>query len=221
MTAQIIELQKDMIITLDGPAASGKSSVAKVLAKHLGIAFISSGLLYRAVAHVTLQDHIPPQDEPLVLKTLAKYRIKIFPNSNGNNQIYLNNKDATSHLHTDVIDELVSTVAKHPNVRSWVNERLGEMTGSFVIEGRDMGSTVFPKAGHKFYMIASPEVRAKRRLDERETNLEEVLKAILERDNKDAKQLKPAEDAVHIDTNDLNIEQVVEIILNHITNNHV
>ncbi len=221
MATQVIEVKKDMTITLDGPAASGKSSVAKVLAKHLGIAFISSGLLYRAVAYLALQNHVPLQDEALVLKNLETHQIELFPNSNGNNQIYLDNKDITSYLHTGVVDEFVSTVAKHPNVRSWVNEKLCEIKSSFVIEGRDMGSTVFPKAEHKFYLIASPEIRAKRRLGEREADLVEVSQAILERDNKDAKQLKPAENAIHINTDNLNIEQVVEIILKHITSNHV
>ena len=208
-------MAETMVITLDGPAASGKSSVAKALAKHLGIAFISSGLLYRAITYIAIQDQIPLQDETLVLQNLKNYKIKLFPNPKGDNQIYLGNKDITSYLHTNIVDESVSAIAKHPNIRTWVNERLSEVKDSFVIEGRDMGSTVFPKAAYKFYMTASSEIRAKRRLGERKANLAEVSKAMLERDKKDSKQLTPAEDALHIDTDDLGLEQVVEIILKY------
>ena len=216
MATQVFKA-KDTIITLDGPAASGKSSTAKALAQHLGIAFVSSGLLYRAVAYLVLRDQLLPQNEVSILSHLEKHQIKLLPNPKGNNQIYLDNEDITSYLHTDAIDSCVSTIAKHPNIRNWINEKLCEIKGSFVIEGRDMGSTVFPKAKHKFYLTASPEVRAKRRLGEREADLAEVSKAILERDMKDTKQLKPAEDAIDVDTNNLELKQVVEEMLKHIS----
>lgn len=207
---------QNIIITIDGPAASGKSSVAKALAENLGFAFISSGLLYRAIAYLALKDNIVIQSEDTLLKHLEKQTLKLYPNPKNDNQIYLNNENITSYLHTDVIDKIVSTIAKYPTIRTWINKKLQEITGGFVIEGRDMGSTVFPNANYKFYLIASLEIRAKRRLNEREANLALVSEALLERDIKDAKQLEPAKDAIHIDTNKLNLQEVVRKILAYI-----
>ena len=216
MTAQAFRTNNDLVITLDGPAASGKSTVARTLATHLDISFVSSGLLYRAIAYVALQESISPENEVLLLNYLTDHRLELKTDSRTLNQIHLDDIDITSHLNTDIVDQFVSAIAKHPKIRVWVNERLHKLKGPFVVEGRDMGSTVFPKAKYKFYLTASPEVRAKRRSGERGVDLAQVGCDVLERDKKDVKQLEAAKDAIHIDTSELGIEQVVEQILKHI-----
>jgi len=125
-----------LVITIDGPAASGKSSVAKAIASELKIPFISSGLLYRAAAKIVIA---------IQLRTTAT----------GENLIFNGETDLTDQLHTEDIDNNASKVAKHPEVRNWVNARLQDITGDLVIDGRDMGHVVFPNASHKFYLKCS------------------------------------------------------------------
>lgn len=205
-----------MIITIDGPAASGKSSVAQLIAKKLKIAFVSSGLLYRAATYLALKTDIDLDNEDLLLTMLDEYEIMLEPNPTNSHKITLAGQDISQNLHTDKIDANVSKLALHPQVRDWVDDRLRAIKGSFVVEGRDMGAKVFTNANYKFYLTASPEVRAKRRLDERLIDLKEMIASLIARDQKDHKQLKPAEDAIFIDTDKLNLNEVVETIFEKI-----
>lgn len=199
------------VVTIDGPAASGKSSVASLVAQRLGIPFVSSGLLYRAVAYLVLEHGAAPADESAVVALLRRHDVALEPRLGGN-RIRIGGTDVTSKLHTDSVDETVSTVAAHPGVRSWVFDELRELCGPFVVEGRDMGTNVFPDARDKFYLTASPEERARRRVGERRGDLSEVAASIRRRDELDARQLAPAPDAVHIDTDDLGLDDVVEAV---------
>lgn len=207
---------KPVVITIDGPAASGKSSVAKAIALELKIPFISSGLLYRAAAKLVVDSNTNPEDETAILEILAQHNIELRTTSSGDNLILDADKDLTTALHTEAIDNNASKVAKHPEVRNWVNARLQDITGDLVIDGRDMGHVVFPDASHKFYLTATAEVRALRRLGERSAELEEITQAIIERDKRDAKQLEPAIDAIHIDTSELSLEEVINTVLGYI-----
>ena len=126
-------------------------------------------------------------------------------------------EDVTAALHSDAVDAAVSRVAAHASVRAWVDARLREMPRPFVIDGRDMGSVVFPDAAHKFYLTAAPEVRAARRVGERAADLDEVAEAIRRRDALDARQLAPAADAQHLDTSDLDLDQVVAWVLDRLS----
>jgi len=199
------------VITLDGPAASGKSSVAQRVAEQLGIAFVSSGLLYRAATFVGLRES--RIDDPTHLRSaLGKHDVRLHPSPTGN-VVTLDGEDITAQLATDAVDAGVSTVAAHGEIRGWVNERLKEIDGSFVIDGRDMGRDVFPDAVSKFYLTARPEVRAARRVGERAADLEAVTQAIIKRDLGDARQSVPADDAVTIDTSDLTLEEVVDRVM--------
>jgi CMP/dCMP kinase len=207
---------KQLIITIDGPAASGKSSVAKGIAERLGIPFVSSGLLYRAATYLALKHGLNPSDEEALLGLLERYHITLKAKSGEANEIFLDNKDITSFLHTDSIDINVSVVAKHPKIRSWVDDRLREIQGSFVIDGRDMGTAVFPHAPYKFYLEAPADIRARRRVGERVADLAAVTEALKRRDLLDAEQSKPAADAIHVNTEHLNLEQVIDHILTHI-----
>ena len=195
------------VVTVDGPAASGKSSVATRLAKHLGIPFVSSGLLYRAAAWLT-RDGVDPSDPGAVLARLAEHDVALRA-SPGDNRVLIDGGDVTDALHSDAVDAGVSTVAAHPEVRAWANARLREIEGPFVVDGRDMGRDVFPDARAKVFLTARPEVRAARRVGERAADLAAVADAIRRRDAGDVRQTGPAEDAVTIDTSDLDLDAVV------------
>lgn len=199
------------VITLDGPAASGKSSVAKALAKRLGIAYVSSGLLYRAAALLALEADIDVTDEGAVVGLLAARTVRLVPGPGGN-RIEVDGTDIESHLHTDDVDSHVSAVARLPLVREWVTDRLRELQGPFVIDGRDMGTAVFPGARWKFYLTAPTEVRARRRVGERSADLAVVTAALNQRDERDARQSVPAAEAVHIDTGPVALAEVVDAV---------
>jgi CMP/dCMP kinase len=207
---------KALVITIDGPAASGKSSVAKGIAERLEIPFVSSGLLYRAATYLALKHGLSPSDEAGLLEHLKDCHITLKAKSGDANEIFLGDKDITSFLHTDSIDINVSVVAKLPRIRHWVDDRLREIRGSFVIDGRDMGTAVFPLAPFKFYLDAPAHVRASRRVGERVADLATVTEALKRRDRLDAEQSKPAPDAVHVDTEHLTLKEVIDSILEHI-----
>lgn len=200
------------VVTLDGPAASGKSTVAQRVARRLGVPFVSSGLLYRAAAFLALQAGADPSGEEELLTLLRRHEVHLEPHTDGN-RVLVDGSDVTSRLHTDAVDDAVSAVAARPRVRAWVNARLREIEGPFVIDGRDMGSAVFPDARAKFYLTARPDVRAARRVGERAADLIAVTDAIRNRDALDAAQSAPAPDAERIDTSDMTLDDVVAHVL--------
>lgn len=203
------------VITLDGPAASGKSTVARQVAAALGVPCVSSGLLYRAASVLANQARVDAGDAAAVLGVLERHQVDLLPGLAGDT-LRIDGRDATSELHSDEVDATVSAVAAHPEVRAWVGERLREMPPPFVIDGRDMGSAVFPHARHKFYLDAAPEVRAARRVGERAADLAAVTAGIRRRDRLDARQLAPAPDAQHLDTGPLSLDEVVAWVLRRI-----
>ena len=205
-----------LIVTLDGPAASGKSSAARRVAQVLGVPFVSSGFLYRAATHLALEHGVDPKDEAAVLAFLAGHDVELVALRGAPDRVMFDGQDISAQLHTTSVDANVSAVARHPGVRAWVNARLREIRGPFVIEGRDMGSAVFPSAAHKFYLSAPAEVRAARRVSERDLSLQEVTAALKLRDARDAAQLAPAPDAVHIETQDLTLEEVVAAVVKEV-----
>ncbi len=205
-----------LIVTLDGPAASGKSSVARRVAQALDVPFVSSGLLYRAATYIVLEHNVNPEDEAAVLAFLGRHDVELIARRGAPDRVLFDGEDVSARLHTTSVDANVSAVARHPGVRAWVNARLREIRGSFVIEGRDMGRVVFPNAAHKFYLSAPAEVRAARRVGERDMSLQEVARALKLRDERDAKQLAPAPGAIHIETQDLTLEGVVETVLSKV-----
>ncbi|WP_243094860.1 (d)CMP kinase [Thermus thalpophilus] len=202
------------IVTLDGPSASGKSSVAKRVAEALGVPYLSSGLLYRAAALLALRAGVDPKDEAGLLRLLEAQRVRLVPGRE--NRVLADGEDLTPFLHTLEVDRVVSEVARHPGVRAWVNERLKEVPPPFVAEGRDMGTAVFPEAPHKFYLTASPEVRARRRAKERPSDYEAVLRDLLVRDERDKAQSAPAPDALVLDTSGMTLDEVVAWVLAHL-----
>lgn len=200
------------VITLDGPAASGKSSVARRVADRIGVPFVSSGLLYRLATWLAVRAGVQPLEEARTLALLAGHEVRLEPHLSGN-RVFVDERDATVALHTDAIDDAVSNVAALSGVRAWVNARLREIDGPFVIDGRDMGKEVFPDAVLKVFLTAEPEVRAARRVGERDADLGVVADAIRRRDERDARQTVPADDAVRIDTSELDLDAVVDRVL--------
>ncbi len=203
------------VITLDGPAASGKSSVARLVAEALGVPYVSSGLLYRAATHLAQQCGVNLHDEAALMALLDTSEVRLEAAVGLPNRVQVGGA-VLDALHTDAVDAGVSAVAEHPRVRAWVDARLRDLGGVFVVEGRDMGTAVFPGAAHKFYLSAPAEVRATRRVGERAADLEAVTDAIRRRDARDAAQLRPADDATHLDTRDLTLLEVAAWVLRKI-----
>ena len=205
---------KTHVITLDGPAASGKSSVARLVAEALGVPYVSSGLLYRAATYLAQANEVPLTAEGALMGLLAGVQVGLETRVGLPNRIRLGGELlGEGLLHSDRVDAGVSVVARHPQVRAWVDARLRELTGTFVVEGRDMGTAVFPGAAHKFYLDAPAEVRAARRTGERHADLGAVAAALRRRDALDAAQLRPAADARHINTGALPLAGVVDEVL--------
>jgi cytidylate kinase len=203
------------VVTIDGPAASGKSSAARGVALALGVPCVSSGLLYRAATYLVVRAGVPATSEAVVLGRLAAHRVELLPGLAADT-LRIDGVDRTRDVQTHEVDANVSQVAAHPAVREWVAERLREMPAPFVIDGRDMGSVVFPEAEHKFYLEATPEVRANRRVGERSVDHAEVLAAIVQRDQRDARQLVPAADADHLDTSAMTLAEVIDWVVRRV-----
>lgn len=209
------------IITIDGPAGAGKSTVAREIARRLGLLYLDTGAMYRAVTLKALRLGLTPQDEEKIAQMARETDISFGENGR---RVFLDGEEVTEEIRTPQIDKVISDYVKIPSLRRVMVERQREIgrKGGVVAEGRDMGTVVFPEADLKIYLDASPSVRAERRwreLRERgiEADLEEIRQDMMERDFKDAARregpLKPALDAVIIDTSDLTVEQVVQRIL--------
>lgn len=201
-----------MIVTIYGVAASGKSSVSGGVARALGIPYVSSGLLYRAATLLGLEAGLDLGEAAPLLAHLQTLPLRLEPLAEGN-RIWKGERDLTPHLHQSAVDGGVSTVAAHPGIRAWVDDQLRRLPPPFVAEGRDMGTNVFPQAEAKFYLTASPRIRAERRAAERPEDVDAIEAALIARDRKDAAQSAPAPDARVIDTGPLSLEEVIAEIL--------
>lgn len=215
-----------MIIAIDGPAGSGKSTVAKEVAKRLGIHYLDTGAMYRAAAYAALEMGVNLNDEPglvgIVLTHPVQFGYKA--GESAPSSVYVDGLDISDAIRTPEIDKVVSAVASFPEVRRALvsQQRAIAAYTDHVVEGRDIGTTVFPDADVKIFITASPEVRARRRAEQNlgrrmNGNIDDVYKAILERDKADSgRETSPliaADDAVILDTTEMNTEQVIEEIL--------
>jgi len=216
-----------MIITIDGPAGSGKSTAARELAKALGIAYLDTGATYRAVTLAALRLHMDMTNEQALADLAARIDLKLTPAPTGVH-VLLDGQDVSRDIRSAEVSDRSYYVARSGVVRAVLVElqrRLGAALGSFVTEGRDQGSVVFPHADVKFYVDASPEVRARRRMEELQAAgehavYEDVLAAIIQRDGRDrnravAPLIKPA-GAIEINTSDTTIGQVTTQMLQHV-----
>ena len=213
---------KNLVIAVDGPAGAGKSTIAKIIADKLNINYIDTGAMYRAVTYKVLQNNIDTTDEQAIIEVAKASEIDF-----KDNNIYLDGKILKEEIRTPEVSNNVSNVAQIKEVRYLmvdVQREIGNRS-SVILDGRDIGSYVFPNADYKFFLIATPEERGNRRYKELinkgyDVNLEEIIKDIIKRDeidsNREFAPLVKAEDAIEIDTTGKNIDEVVNSVLSKI-----
>ncbi|MBW1896805.1 MAG: (d)CMP kinase [Deltaproteobacteria bacterium] len=218
---------KALLITIDGPSGAGKSTVSRRLAERLGCIYVDTGALYRAVAWVALARKCGGDDDGK-LAEICKDLVLKFGTGRTGPRLYANGDDVTDRIRTPEITMLASAISARPVVRAFLLDVQRDMAkeGGVVFEGRDMGTVVFPEADIKFYLDARPEIRAERRYRElvaenRPVTLSDVLGAMKRRDKDDSNRalapLKPADDAVLVDSTGMGIEDVIETMLKHIS----
>jgi cytidylate kinase len=200
-----------MIVAIDGPAGAGKSTVARTLAERLGFHYLDTGAMYRALTWLALECGVD-LDDAHALAALARSHPVSFEEGQ---HVVIDGRDVTDEIREPRIDRVVSSAARHPQVREVMRDRQRELgrVGNVVIEGRDIGTVVVPNAHVKVYLNADESVRARRRIAERPGLAADALATDLRlRDERDAAQMRAAPDAEQIDTTSLSIEDVVERI---------
>jgi CMP/dCMP kinase len=210
------------IIAIDGPAGAGKSTVAKHLAAHFGLLNLETGAMYRAFALKALRSGVSPDDSVALQRLAATTAIVLEPTPAGN-RVLLNGADVTGEIREAEVTQAASRVSVHPPIRTWMVDLQREMgrRGGVVMEGRDIGTVVFPDADLKFFLDASPEARSQRRYEQTGSATaaatpEVISKELRERDERDRNRaespLRPAPDAVVIDSTGLTLDEVLNRI---------
>ncbi len=211
------------LIAIDGTAGTGKSSVGKAVAAKLGYGFLSTGEMYRALAYKVFEKQINPEDHDAVLEAARQLHFTFARQPDASLKMYVDGEYLGGKLHLEEVGNVASRVSTNGEARRVLTEKMRDVgeDGGIVMEGRDVGTVVFPDADMKFYLDASAEERAKRRVKQlkeagEHANYDQILKMIQERDYRDSHRavspLKPAEDAVIIDTSLLNLQQVVDAV---------
>jgi cytidylate kinase len=225
LEADACKKMKKLLITIDGPAGAGKTSVSRALAQRLGYRYIDTGALYRGVAYEVKRQGIDPESDSDLTALCERLQLA-FIQKGDELRLYSASTDISDHIRTPEISMLASAVSAKPVVRKYlldVQKDIGRQKAA-VFEGRDMGTVVFPTADIKFFLDASSQTRARRRFDEikseSDQSLKQVEKDMQRRDRNDSTRslapLKPADDAILIDSTELSIEAVVESMLSHI-----
>ena len=219
-----------MIVAIDGPSGAGKSTIAKIVAKTVGFSCLDTGAMFRSIAVLALEKGISLDDDAALgdLATKNEIAFTFDDNEERTQHVFIAGKEVTSAIRTAEVDKAVSPVSAAPSVRAALLEqqrRIGN-AGNYVVEGRDIGTTVFPQAEVKIFLTASAEERARRRVSQNEArgigsvDYEEVLADIIRRDQADSTRavspLRQAEDAYLLDSSDLTIDQVVEAICSRV-----
>jgi cytidylate kinase len=200
-----------MIVAIDGPAGAGKSTVARLLSERLGFRYLDTGAMYRALTWLAIQRALPLGEGEQLGRLAADFPVEF----DTAGRVFIDGTDVTAAIRHARIDQVVPVVAAHPQVRLVMRERQRELglEGNAVIEGRDIGTVVAPDAAVKVYLVADPTTRARRRQAERpEIGTDALVTDLRARDRKDAERMRPADDAIHIDTTELAVDAVVEQI---------
>ena len=214
-----------MIIAIDGPAGSGKSTVAKIVAEKLNFRYIDTGSMYRSVAWKSLEKNTALRDEDAVADIASKVKIELVPGKDGQ-LVFVDGKNITDQLKVEEISRGAAIVAAQPMIREIMTTKQRKLgaQGKVVMDGRDIGTVVFPKADKKFFLDADPKERGRRRFAELKekkqaanTDLPTIIEQVIQRDNEDRNRkiapLKQAKDAILIDTTHLSVDQVVKEII--------
>lgn len=218
-------MKKTISIAIDGPSGAGKSTLAKALAAELGYLYVDTGAIYRTIGYDALAHQIDPKDEPAVLARLPELQVKMRYEGDGLQHMLLNGADVTAEIRLPGVSMYASAVSAHPGVRAYLLEMQRKLAreNSVIMDGRDIGTVVLPDADVKIFLTASAGERARRRCRELEQRgtpeaYEKVLREIEERDYNDshraAAPLRQAEDAVLLDTTELDFEESREALLN-------
>jgi cytidylate kinase len=200
-----------MIVTIDGPAGAGKSTVASRLAERLGFRYLDTGAMYRALTWLAMQEALPLGDGDKIGELARRNRVEL----DESGRVSIAGTDVTAAIRQSRIDRMVPVVARHPEVREVMRERQRELAelGDAVIEGRDIGTVVCPEADVKVYLVADRTVREQRRQAERpDIGADALATDLRARDDSDRARMQPAEDAEVIDTSELDVENVVDRI---------
>ncbi len=214
------------IVAIDGPAGSGKGAITEIISKELNLINISSGGAYRSVALLAIRNKLDINKKEEILQVLKKSKIE-FKNENGNDLIYLNGEDVTNRIREKDVTSIVSQVSAIKEIRFMLNDMFRDyaQNRNVVMEGRDIGTYVFPDADVKLYVDASEEIRAKRRLKQNEElginmTYEEVLENIKTRDKNDKEKeigaLKQAEDAIYINSDGMTVREEADVAIKEI-----
>jgi cytidylate kinase len=213
------------IITIDGPAGAGKTTISRLLARRLGYMYVDTGALYRAIALAASSANCV-EDEDLLADLLKEMTLE-FRNGKNGPRLFMNGEDVSYRIRTPEVTMLASRLSAKPVVRRYllgIQRNIGK-DGGAILEGRDMGTVVFPDADVKFYLLATHEIRVSRRYKELrdqgiKVTLEEVASDMKKRDEKDSTRslspLKPADDAIMIDSSNMDIESVIETMAQYI-----
>lgn len=213
------------VIAIDGPSASGKSTVAKAVAEALGYRYVDTGAMYRTIAWKCLEEKVDTDDAGVVVELLDRLRIRI-EFRDGKSRMLVDDADPGEKIRTEEVSGAVSSVSAVPEVRKRLVSEQRKLLeeGDLVMEGRDIGTVVFPETPFKFFIDANPEVRAQRRAAELKASSDQIARTLARRDRQDttraASPLKVADDAVRIDSSDKSIAAVVDVILKHIRTRH-
>ncbi len=216
-------MSKKLKIAIDGPAAAGKSTVAKIVAENLSYIYIDTGAMYRSLTYKAIQEGVNLQDEKRLIDLLMATEIQLEPSEKGQ-LVYVNGKNVTNEIRQQDVTNSVSIVAKHSLVRQEMvhRQQLFAKEGGVVMDGRDIGTHVIPDAEVKVFLLASVDERARRRHEENTekgypSDLDQLKKEIEKRDRLDSERevapLRKAEDAIEIDTTSLTINGVVDQIM--------
>ena len=211
---------KYISVAIDGPAGAGKSTIAKALAKELGFHYVDTGAIYRTLGYFFNLIGIGPRDIDGITKYIDECVIEVEWDDDGSQHMFLNEIDVSEEIRTPEISKIASAVSAHALVRDALLEmqRSVARTHNVIMDGRDIGSVVLPKADVKFFLTASPEVRARRRFDELQAKgskdtFEKVLKEVNDRDHADMTRpvapLKQTKSHILVDTSDMTVEEVI------------